>query len=139
MTEPVEEALLDTDVLSAIMRRHPVALSRARAYLAAQHHFTFSLITRFEILRGLRAKNATTQLVAFERLCAASTILPVTDSVVKRAAMLYADLYRRGALISDADLLIAATALEGGLAVVTNNTGHFERIPDLRLENWLRG
>ena len=44
MTLPL--MLLDTDTLSAIMRKHPVALTRAQAYLAAHEQFTFSLITR---------------------------------------------------------------------------------------------
>jgi len=66
-----------------------------------------------------------------------STILPLTDPIVSRAAGIYADLYRQGALIGDADILIAATALESDLIVVTNNTSQFERISDLRLENWL--
>jgi predicted nucleic acid-binding protein len=36
------------------------------------------------------------------------------------------------------DLLIAGVAASRGLKVVTNNTGHFERIADIALENWLR-
>jgi predicted nucleic acid-binding protein len=36
-------------------------------------------------------------------------------------------------LIPDVDLLIAATALEEDLTLVTRNTRHFERIPDLKL------
>lgn len=39
--------------------------------------------------------------------------------------MLYAELYRRGALLPDADLLIAATALDLQRTVVTNNLAHF--------------
>jgi tRNA(fMet)-specific endonuclease VapC len=57
--------LLDTDTLSAIMRKHPVAMVHAQMYLAAQQRFTFSVITRYEVLRGLRAKSATTQLRAY--------------------------------------------------------------------------
>ena len=138
MSSPIEACLLDTDILSAVMRRQPDALTLARAYLAAHRRFTFSLITRYEILRGLQAKGARAQLASFERLCGVSTILPLTDSIVSRAAGIYADLYRRGALIGDADILIAATALENDLIMVTNNRSHFERIAGLRLENWLR-
>lgn len=39
-------------------------------------------------------------------------------------------------LIRDADLLIAGTALTQGLGIVTRNTPHFERIPNLKVENW---
>jgi len=130
--------LLDTDILSAVMRQQPAAMSRARAYLAEQPHLSFSIITRYEILRGLYAKNATTQLTAFDRLCHASMIVPLTDAIVVRAAMIYADLYQHGALIGDADILIAATGLEQGLIVVTNNESHYKRIAGLQLENWLK-
>jgi tRNA(fMet)-specific endonuclease VapC len=51
---------------------------------------------------------------------------------------LKAILRRDGRLIGDIDLFIAGVALRHGLTVVTNNTGHFERIPELPLENWLK-
>jgi tRNA(fMet)-specific endonuclease VapC len=101
------------------------------------HHLTFSIITRYEILRGLHAKKATTQLAVFDRLCSVSTILPLTDAIVVRAATVYADLYQRGTLIGDADILIASTGLEYGLIVVTNNESHYQRIAGIQLENWL--
>ncbi len=47
-----------------------------------------------------------------------------------------AHLKRRGALIGANDLVIAAHARSLGLKLVTNNTAEFERVPDLRLENW---
>ena len=131
------DVLLDTDILSAVIRRRPNALMHARPYLADNVRFTFSAITRFEILRGHRARNAAVQEARFLRLCATSRILPITDSVIDRAAAIYGDLYRRGELIGDADILIASTALEHGLTLVTNNTAHFARIPALQLENWL--
>src|ERR1044072_1148484 len=136
MSQQPAAALLDTDILSALMRQHPNATGRARAYLAVHHRLTFSIVTRYEILRGLYAKNATAQLAAFDRLCSASTVLPLTEQIVIRAAMIYADLQRRGTLIGDGDIFIAATALEHGLAVVTNNESHFQRIAGIQLENW---
>lgn len=130
--------LLDTDTLSAIMRQQPMALQQAQKYLATQQRFTFSIITRYEILRGLKAKNATTQLKAFERFCIVNQILPLTDEVVVCAAGVYAELYQRGTLIGDADILIAASALVNGMTLVTNNEAHFKRIRNLDVENWLR-
>jgi tRNA(fMet)-specific endonuclease VapC len=130
-------ALLNTDILSALMRKNPLAVKRARSYLKVHQQFTFSIITRYEILRGLLAKGATKQIAAFNKLCIINLILPLNDSVIVQAATIYSELYRRGELISDADILIAATAIKQGLAVVTNNENHFRRIPDLRIENWL--
>lgn len=129
--------LLDTDILSAVMRRHPVALARARAYLTVHPLLTFSIITQYEILRGLNAKSSATQQAAFGQFCRSNHILPLAENVVLRAAEIYADLHRRGQLIGDADILIAATAQVGGYAVATNNERHFARIPGLVIENWL--
>ena len=138
MSASVAESLLDTDILSSVMRQQPTAMAHARAYLVAYRHFTFSIITRYEILRGLQTKRATTQLATFDRLCRTSVIIPLTDAIVVRAASIYADLHHRGTLVGDADILIAATALEQQLTVVTNNETHYNRIAGLQLENWLR-
>ncbi|PDW03014.1 VapC toxin family PIN domain ribonuclease [Candidatus Viridilinea mediisalina] len=137
MSQPLATTLLDTDILSAVMRQHPAAVVRARAYLAVHQRLTFSIVTRYEILRGLYAKHATAQLSAFEQLCHVSSIVPLTDEIVIRAATIYADLHQRGALIGDADILIAATGLEHGMIVATNNKSHYQRITGIQLDNWL--
>ena len=130
-------ALLDTDILSAVMRKHPLATERALAYLEEYRQFTFSIITRYEVLRGLLAKGAAKQLAAFNKLCTTSRVLLLTDSIIVQAAAIYANLHRRGELICDADILIAATAITHGLTVATNNQAHFRRIPELLVVNWL--
>lgn len=133
----VAPALLDTDTLSEVMKqRDPTVRRRAGEYLAAHGRFTFSIITRYEVLRGLKAKGATRQEADFERRCHRSDVLPLTDPIVVRAAEIYADLKRQGQLISDADILIAATALTHGLVLVTNNVAHFQRIADLKTLSW---
>lgn len=131
-------ALLDTDILSAIMRQDPVVIPKAQDYLLAHEQFTFSIITRYEILRGLKAKSAVKQLAAFDRFCEANIILPLTDEIIIKASDIYALLRQRGELIGDADILIASTALAQGLCVVTNNLSHFQRIPELQIQNWLQ-
>ena len=45
----------------------------------------------------------------------------------------------QGNIIDDMDILIAATALHNNLILITNNTSHFSRIEDLRIENWVSG
>lgn len=133
----VPRTLLDTDVLSALMRKTPAALDRARIYLADHRHLTISLVTRFEILRGLKAKRANAQLAAFDSFCVQNEVLPIRDQTIVRAADIYADLHVRGQLIPDADILIAATALDNGLVIATNNQADFSRIAELRIDNWL--
>ncbi|ADG68809.1 PilT protein domain protein [Planctopirus limnophila DSM 3776] len=129
--------LLDTDVLSGLMKRNQTALNRARKYLSIHQSFTISLMTRFELMRGLQVKQASAQLAAFAVFCNNNVVLPLNDNVIVRAAEIYADLYRRGALIPDADILIAATAIENDLVLATNNVDDFARIADLQIDNWL--
>ncbi|MBU1728313.1 type II toxin-antitoxin system VapC family toxin [Patescibacteria group bacterium] len=132
------QVILDTDTLSAIMRKNSVVIPKAHAYLAAYSRFKISIITRYEILRGLKAKDATKQETTFNRFCAKNLILPLTDEVIVKAAEIYATLHQQGNLIGDADILIAASALVHGLGIVTNNEKHFRRITDLQVENWFR-
>jgi tRNA(fMet)-specific endonuclease VapC len=130
------KTLIDTDILSAIMRREEKALARSTQYLGEYPQLSVSLITRFEILRGLKAKAATTRVRNFDAFCATCEIVALSDQIVVRASDIYADLYRRGQLIGDADILIAATALTNGLALATNNTAHFSRIAGMIAHNW---
>lgn len=132
-----KRVLLDTDILSAVIRRRPPAVERARSYLVEHQRFSFSAITQYEVLRGLLAKGATAQHRAFERFCGSSEVLALTPPIIERAAEIYADLYRRGMLIGDADILIAATALSHGYVLATNNRSHFGRIAELQIDNWL--
>ena len=118
------------------MRQHPQVLSRAKEYLSARDRLTISIITQYEILRGLKARGATSQLTRFGKFCESLEIVELSTPIVIRAAEIYADLHRRGKLIGDADILIAATAIENNLTLVSNNQTHFLRITGLELNNW---
>ena len=133
-----QQSLLDTDILSAIMRNHPLAIAKAKEYLSIHRQFCFSIITQYEILRGLKAKGLDNQISSFDHLCKGSLIVSLTDEVVIQASKIYADLYQRGLLLSDADILIAASAITNGFTLATNNEKHFKRINDLVIENWLK-
>jgi predicted nucleic acid-binding protein len=67
-----------------------------------------------------------TFLVAF-------TPIDLDDQTAERFGELRFGFRRRGLLIPDLDLLIAATALRHGLTLLTFSVRHFARIPDLRL------
>lgn len=58
------------------------------------------------------------------------------EAVALRAGCLQAQLEKVGRPIGPEDIQIAATALRHGLILVTRNTRHFERVPDLAVENW---
>lgn len=51
-------------------------------------------------------------------------------------AEIRADLKRRGALIGANDLFVAAHARALGVTLVTSNVAEFERVANLRIENW---
>jgi tRNA(fMet)-specific endonuclease VapC len=131
--------LVDTNVLSEVLKRKNAQIMRkAASYLNQHGRWTFSLMTYYEIVRGLKARSATTKLARFEALCQRQEILPVTRDLLVLAADLYASLKRAGRLIEDVDLLIAATALHHGLPLATGNTAHFSRIPGLALDDWTK-
>jgi len=132
----MNEVLLDTDTLSFFLRNEPKVMVEAGKYLKFHKGFTFSTISNFEILRGLKVKNAQRQITRFGLIRLQSREINLTDEIINRAADIYADLYKSGQLVGDADILIAATALENSLAVVTNNESHFNRISGLQVLNW---
>ena len=108
----------------------------ARPYLGAHSRFTFSLITKYQVLRGLHRKAAAIQQQLFLSICAGARIIAIDDLVIERAARLWAHAMASGKPADDADLLIAAPALERGLPLCTGNTPHFDWIAGLNLVNW---
>ena len=130
-------ALLDTDTLSELLKqRSPQVIAKAAEYLRFHGPFALSAFTRFEIARGYKAKGASTLLKRFREFCEHSIIIPVTDEIFDRAEDLWAIARRGGLPHGDADLIIAATALETGRTLITSNTAHYDWIPGLRLDDW---
>lgn len=121
--------LLDTDVLSALRRqdRNP----DVTRWIGAQRitDLYLSVVTIGEVERGIVRQR--TRDPSFARDLAAwldrvtsrygDRVLPIDMATARRWGQLSGDLGHAGA-----DLLIAATALEHGLTVVTRNTRHFE-------------
>lgn len=130
------QVLLDSDTLSFYFKKYPKVVAEAQNYLQQHQIFTFSAVSRFEILRGMKVRGAAAQLKFFDLFCRQNEIIELSDQIIVRAADIYADLYQRGLLILDADILIAATALENNLPIVTNNESHYNRISGLQVLNW---
>lgn len=133
----MDESILDTDILSEVLKRKdPQVLATARKYLVEHQRFAFSEMTVYEIVRGLRAAQATHQLSDFLRTVGTSDVFPVTRSVLMRAADLWVDGRTGGHPHDDADLIIAATALETRRVLVTGNTSHYAWIKGLTIADW---
>ena len=130
--------LLDTDVLSNLMKRKPSVRLQARvAAVPAEAQFSSS-ITLGELMFGAKKKGSRRLVQEVEdRVASYLPMLPFDADAARRYGDIRAELERRGTPIGDADLRIASIALARGLTVVTGNTKHFARVPDLVLENWL--
>jgi tRNA(fMet)-specific endonuclease VapC len=95
-----------------------------------------SVVTKAELLYGVEVSPRRTQDAA-----ALAAFLPYVESMefdedaAQHYAEIRADLKRRGAIFGN-DLFIAAHARALRFTLVTNNTTEFERVADLRVDNW---
>ena len=132
----MDRVLIDTDILSYYFKGDKEVIKNFELYL--QHHdlIEISIITYYEILGGLLAKNALKQLSIFEDFVIDNLVIPMTDNSAKISAELYSTLRQSGKPVDDIDLLIAGIAIDNELTLVTNNESHFNRIPGLKIDNW---
>lgn len=63
--------------------------------------------------------------------------MPIFDAI-PRYGKEKVRLQKAGKMISDFDLLIGCTSLENDLIMVTENTNEFERIQNVKIENWVK-
>lgn len=130
----------DTDVLSATMRRDPpLALIRRLALVPAPQQHT-TAITVGELVYGA-ARSSRADLANRVRtlLNEAVTVLPFDAEAASVYGQLRAELEARGLPLAEPDLRIASIALARDLTLVTGNGRHFDRVPALRVEDWLAG
>ena len=133
----MDEAILDTDMLSEVLKRKDQqVLATAQQYLVEHQRLAFSEMTVYEIVRGLKATKAKRQLAGFLRTVDTSDVFPISRPVLMRAADLWAEGRSGGHPHDDADLIIAATALEAQRVLVTGNTSHYAWIKGLQLADW---
>ncbi len=60
-------------------------------------------------------------------------VLQVNYYVAKKFGEIRADLRKRGEVIEDFDILIAATCIENNLPIITLNKKHFDKIDGLKI------
>jgi tRNA(fMet)-specific endonuclease VapC len=134
----MKTALIDTNIVSAFMRGNSQVIRKIEEYLEKHDTLTISIITYYEIMRGIKALSNKTKVKAFHEFMSACNIEELDFLIAEKAADIYDELRRTGKLVEDADILIAATAMKHGMVVVTDNTEHFKRIRGLKVENWLK-
>lgn len=137
--EIVKPALIDTDIISLYLRNHNIVKKHFKEYLINHHVINFSIISYYEILSGLKYKDARKQLKSFREFSDNCNLLAVSEASIEISADIYSDLRRKGQIIDDIDILIAGIALANNLIIVTHNVAHFNRIKNLAVEDWTMG
>lgn len=137
----MNKALIDTDILSELGKGiDPIVARHAMTYRGTFGRYTLSVVTLMEIVRGFQRNLSTRRLNAFLTSIAAEEVLPFDPATAELAGCIAGDLEHIGLPIGMADPMIAATALEHGLELVTGNTSHFQRIQQLgyplTVANW---
>lgn len=128
--------MLDTNICIYVMKRRPLEI--LNIFNQNEGALCVSMITVAELFYG--AENSAfperNQRVA-ENFLSRLTVLPYDMPAAIHFGKICADLKRKGKLISENDMHIAAHARSENLILVSNNMREFERIEGLKLENWV--
>lgn len=130
--------LFDTDAISELLRPRPLPsyVDWLRG-VPREDQFTSAVVVG-ELFEGAFLSSSRRHLEKVERdVLPRVAVLPLDAGVARVFGQVAATLRREGRPLPDADVQIAATALHHGLALVTGNIRHFERVPELALERVL--
>lgn len=129
--------LLDTNICIYFMKnKYPELTSRLLSHHPSE--LLISSVTVFELEYGAANSNwgeRTRQKMAM--FLAPFNILPFDTDDAYAAAQIRAYLKKQGAIIWSYDIQLAGQAVSKGLILVTHNTGEFNRVPGLLLEDWV--
>ena len=129
--------MLDADTVSYAIRGQGQVAARLLQHRPSE--LCVSSITLAELKFGAEAKRSQKLRRAIRAFATDVAVVPFDEAAADRFALVAAALTRRGEPIGVFDTLVAAHALSLGLAIVTNNTKHFSRVPGLTVENWICG
>lgn len=95
-------------------------------------------ITVAELYFGAyNSQKVTENLTRAENFIQNIDVIALDNNAVKKFGELKAELRKIGQPVADFDLLIASVAITKKYTLVTNNTRHYSRIYELKLENWI--
>lgn len=133
--------VLDTSVVSAVMRREEPALDRLKALHPGD--LVLSSPVAAEIAFGLRRLPTDSRRRAlladeYRRLRQAVSWTDWTEEAALAFGGLKDALERAGTPVGDMDVIIGSTALAIGAGVATANARDFRRLPGLHVDEWPR-
>jgi predicted nucleic acid-binding protein len=120
--------LPDTNILIDALNAKRGRKEMLRDLLLQGHRLACCAVTVAEVCSGMQAQESRIT----EQFLSALVWYETSRAVAWRAGRLRFDWVRKGATLALPDTLIAATALEYGLTIITNNDKHFP-MPDLKL------
>jgi len=129
--------MLDTDTSSYIIREKPASV-RERFQEIDLQQICISVVTYAELLYGV-AKSSSKRVnrPIIEDFARHLVIQAWDEDAADSYAQVRAYLEGEGKPIGGMDTQIAGHALSLDAVLVTNNTRHFGRVPNLKLENWV--
>ena len=129
--------LLDTNICIYLIKKRPLAvLERFSKY--SPKDVAISTITLFELQYGIeKSQYRQRSKDALAKFLLPLNLINLDRSSAVEAAIIRAQLEKKGMPIGPYDLLIAGLARSMDMILVTNNTREFERIDGLHLENWI--
>ena len=129
--------LLDTNIcIYLIKKRPPEVLERFRQH--SPQDVAISTITLFELGYGVeKSQYPQRSKDALAKFLLPLNLINLDRSSAIEAAIIRAQLEKKGRPIGPYDLLIAGMARSQDMTLVTNNIKEFERVVSLHLENWV--
>lgn len=126
--------MLDTDISIYTVKRKPHEVRRMFNIHAGD--LSISTVTLGELLFGAESSiNPQASVAVIEGYAARVEVLDYDRDAAVQFAQLKVELSQN--LIGAYDLMIAAHARSRGLILVSNNAREFNRVPGLRVENWV--
>jgi tRNA(fMet)-specific endonuclease VapC len=126
--------MLDTDTVSLALRDEGRVAQRIREHRPSD--LCISSISLSELRYGAELRRSQRIHRAISAFVAGIEVFAFDRDAAEKFGMAASSLTRRGETIGTFDNLIAAHALSLGVTLVTGNSRHFKRIPDLKTENW---
>jgi predicted nucleic acid-binding protein len=118
--------LLDTTVLLDVLRARRNRRSLLAELVAGGHLLATAAIDVGEVYAGMRVGEEKRT----EAFLSSLDCYPITAAIARRAGSLKSAWAQKGKTLSLADMIVAATALEHGLALMTDNRKDFP-LPEL--------